>query len=738
MNRHHSPTGPAAANAKKAAKVDHSQLEKLSAHFGHYIQLLERPALHPVDSPFLKELCLKEVLEQVWDTQQLEEHLENLKQLTLARNMLECRILGVMGQLNAGKSTVVASFLSPEGRARVPRGVASAKGTHRFVYWVPQSWLDDSQMEKLLVDLLQSVHQGVPVEYLPQDPEEAEEAYRQGETSPKAFFTPLIAGDKGLDELGLAVLDCPDVVTPPMGTAWQKEKRQRWDFVVQASRLCSTILLVAEQSKLRERQLFDFLEQVHRRTKPVPLYLLVNKVHPRSSLREFAEDHYLRRALQLARGVYVAFDFNIPGWRSRLPRAIENVSRRWIPQYLEELWEKILGQWWDQEKIPVFFSLDRNDHQPQPSDWKELQNTERLLALPKQLDPGQYQQEKLISWRDRALEQISQVEHDLHHWQQEQLETARELRSKLWSFCVKLFTSRDSKTQQRVVQTPVSPKLIKAYDEALEETAPWYMFSYGIFRRIQRFLKKGRDILEIAKGLTRLKQSRWSKDKVKDRLNQSTAEELARELCDRRWVPSEIPEQEVTQAWEAVFKQLDKAWQNFPLDKELLRKLAKKQWENLPGWKKLLGGIVGTVAPVLGVLALVDGGATVLVWLGLVKAAGIATALPGGMLATIALVPGTLGVLLVPLANDAVMFCSTFFYLACDQFGLPRTMEGDEALREQVGSQALYLVEPQEIGLKPPLEPPRLWLHPRAGIYRMEETLQTFFQENRKLKESLC
>ena len=736
MNRHNSPTDLAAANAKKAAPLDDSQLEKLSAHFEHYIQLLAGPALAPVDSRFLKELCLKEVLEQVWDARQLEEHLECVKQLPLAKNMLRCRILGVMGQLNAGKSTVVASFLSPEGRARVPRGVASAKGTHRFVYWVPQSWLGDPHMQKLLIDLLQSVHQGAPVERLPEDPQEAEKAYRQGETSPKAFFTPLIAGDKGLDELGLAVLDCPDVVTLPMGTAWQREKRQRWDFVVQASRLCSTILLVAEQSKLRERQLFDFLEQVHRSTEPVPLYLLVNKVHPEFPLSEFVEDRYLRRALQLARGVYVAFDFNIPGWRSRLPRAIENVSRRWIPRYLEELWEKMIGQGSDQEKIPVFFSLDRNDHQPQPSDWKELQNTEWLLALPKQLDLGQYQQEKLISWRNRALEEINQVQHDLHDWQQKQLETAKELRSELWTFCVELFTSRDSKTQQKVLCTPVRPKLIEAYNKALNETAPWYMWPHRVFRGIGRFLGKRMDILKIARKVKEVKQKLPSKDNVKNRLNQATAEELARGLCDR-WVSSEIPEQEVTQDLKDVLEQLDQVWQNFPLDEGRLRELAREQWKSLPGWKKVLGGVAGVGAPVLLFLAAVDGGATLLTWLGMVNAATVASALPGGMLATIALVPGTLGKLLAPLANDAVLFCSAFFYLACDQFGLPRTMEGDEALREQVGSQELCLVQPQEIGLEPPLKPPRHWLHPRAGIYRMEETLQTFFQENQELKESL-
>jgi len=213
--------------------------------------------------------------------------------------------------------------------------------------------------------------------------------------------------------------------------------------------------------------------------------------------------------LRQTRGVYVAFDFNIPGWRNRLPKAIEDAGRRWIPQYLQELWEKIFAQWSNQEKIPIFFSLALNGQRPLPSDWRELQNTERLLALPKQLDPGRFQQEKLIFWRDRALEQVNQVKQDLDRWQQEQVDAAKELRRELCEFCVDRFTAQDAQTGQEVIRTPVRPELIEAFNDALARTAPLYirplikikeMDIFRIFKRWKKLKKKIDDWQEDIRG----------------------------------------------------------------------------------------------------------------------------------------------------------------------------------------------------------------------------------------------
>jgi hypothetical protein len=53
-----------------------------------------------------------------------------------------CPILAVVGMLNAGKSSLVATFLSgkSEGDQRVLIGSGNTEGTHRFVLWLPESW----------------------------------------------------------------------------------------------------------------------------------------------------------------------------------------------------------------------------------------------------------------------------------------------------------------------------------------------------------------------------------------------------------------------------------------------------------------------------------------------------------------------------------------------------------------------------------------------------------------------
>ncbi|GEM_PF-812561 len=714
------------------------EINGLNDHFHRYERLLHRPALHPLKHPFLKEVDLKQVLKQVWDLKDLEEHLEKLKQLHVAQHMLQCPILGVMGQLNAGKSTVVASFLSEQGRDRVPRGVVSARGTHRFVYWVPQSWLDDEQKRELLFELLQTVHQGRPIDWLPTHPQEAEEAYRKGEYDPEAFFTPLVAGDKGLDELRFALLDCPDVESAPAGDAWKKEARQRWEFVVQASRLCSTTLLVVDFSKLRAENLLDFLQEVRQRTQPVPLYLLVNKVHTDISPQEFVSDHYLQQAASCTSGIYAAFDYNRRGWRKLVPQIIaKNEEKYWLPKYLEELWEKIKG-WWRQEKVsepfPIFFSIPTNQASLS-STWRELEDCEQLLALPNHLEPGRQQQEKLNQWRVELLEQMAEAEQITCQWQKAMADKAKQLQRKLWQFCVELFITWDEATDQHVVRSPVRPQLISAFNKALEKTAP-------LSFRVSLKIKKG--ISSLISGIRWIFQSaKEAKEKIKNYYEKVVANricgcdpsELAKRMCNLRWVPADIPEERVAKTWQSVLEQLDRIQKTFPLDNQELEDLAREQWKRLPKLEALK--ILGAAAAVCVVLAAVDGGATLLTWMGVLGSSTI-TALPGGALLAVSLVPGTLGVLLTPLVNDASLFLSALFHLACDELGLPR-VEGDECKEfvTQVGSQELYLVDPQVLNLKPPQCPPAVWLHPTAGIYRLEESLVEFFKENRKWKETM-
>src|SRR5687768_12843828 len=103
------------------------------------LDVARQPYLESTEAAAAELLALGEALDRFVD-------LERRKQWDAAIGVaaasleIDCPIVAVLGELNAGKSSVVATFLGPEGRRRLPRGEEDAAGTHRFVYWVPQRW----------------------------------------------------------------------------------------------------------------------------------------------------------------------------------------------------------------------------------------------------------------------------------------------------------------------------------------------------------------------------------------------------------------------------------------------------------------------------------------------------------------------------------------------------------------------------------------------------------------------
>ncbi len=78
-------------------------------------------------------------------------------QLQVIDSAAECPILAITGMLNAGKSSLLAAFLSPEGRKRVLIGQANDQGTHRFVLWVPEAWRRDESTWQMVNNQLSAV-----------------------------------------------------------------------------------------------------------------------------------------------------------------------------------------------------------------------------------------------------------------------------------------------------------------------------------------------------------------------------------------------------------------------------------------------------------------------------------------------------------------------------------------------------------------------------------------------------
>ncbi|MEL7266632.1 MAG: hypothetical protein AAFP69_17745, partial [Planctomycetota bacterium] len=90
-------------------------------------------------------------------------------QLQMSSVLAQYPTLAVAGMLNSGKTSLVATFLSENGRDRTLRGVGDAEGTHRFVLWLPQAWRADTSVWDLLMQRIGSAIGNSP-EILSDDP----------------------------------------------------------------------------------------------------------------------------------------------------------------------------------------------------------------------------------------------------------------------------------------------------------------------------------------------------------------------------------------------------------------------------------------------------------------------------------------------------------------------------------------------------------------------------------------
>ncbi|CAN0492884.1 unnamed protein product, partial [Hapterophycus canaliculatus] len=120
--------------------------------------------------------------------------------------------VAVAGMLNSGKTSLVSSFLSPSGQARTLRGTSNREGTHRFVLWLPESWRKDVELWSLLIERIGEAL-GAPPEELADDPDEAAAQYNNRSGDVALLSVALLATDPGLDEVGVGLLDCPDIVS---------------------------------------------------------------------------------------------------------------------------------------------------------------------------------------------------------------------------------------------------------------------------------------------------------------------------------------------------------------------------------------------------------------------------------------------------------------------------------------------------------------------------------------------
>ncbi|MEM6778729.1 MAG: hypothetical protein AAF670_13820 [Planctomycetota bacterium] len=417
------------------------------------------------------------------------------RRLFTADKLVDRPTLAVAGMLNSGKTSLVASFLSPEGQRRTLRGASNRCGTHRFVLWLPQSWRQDVELWSLLLARIGDCL-GSPPEELAIDPDKAADQYNNRDGDESKLRVPLLATDPGLDTHGVGLLDCPDIVSDPEFGLGSPEVRR--ELLGRAATLCSAFLIVTAAESSRDTTLADLMRIASDLMPGVPRLLAVNKIRPRQTPDAVAETFEpLSKRFGVA-SLYAAYDYDVPSSRPFIPGAVDTDAGT-DPT--------------DTEPLPVFFSVssDSDDNPPAAIDEDRL-----LLALPQQLDRS-----VLLEQLHRALRLnlttliwdrgVDVIKHDA----EASFERTRQCHDVLLDATLEFFAHRSASGSISELRLHQSERIVRQLSESFAATAPWYArWGVRLNATMRRVLGGAGDFV---KNLTPTAMTRQARDEIKGR-----------------------------------------------------------------------------------------------------------------------------------------------------------------------------------------------------------------------------
>ncbi|MEM7387448.1 MAG: hypothetical protein AAF514_21125, partial [Verrucomicrobiota bacterium] len=382
--------------------------------------------------------------------------------LTLIRRFGVVPVVAVVGLINSGKSSLVASFLSPDSRSRVLRGMTGNEGSQRFTLWIPAAWRNDEGFYERLLELLGRLFGEAP-EALADSAEEA----REQQNNLEALGRPLLAVDSNLEKHGIALLDCPDI---QRGKEDRVGNETRLGMVSRAAELCAAVLVLSSRNQIEIRDLHEIMD----RMPDAQRIYAINLIREEPAHEVVSE---VRQVLKLTdeTPVYGAYDFLIPTYAEYSPLWDENLMR--------DRDERLLAS------SPCFFELMSDSGANLPS---SVEANRSLQSLAQRVTPEAMQQKRLrelqVDFFSVFREALKKVETEVAALGAER-ERAED---RLLEECRELI-QEDGES----LRITINPDMVSSIEESLNRTAPTHyrimlIPSRMFFQAVQKAVEAGR------------------------------------------------------------------------------------------------------------------------------------------------------------------------------------------------------------------------------------------------------
>lgn len=482
-------------------------------------------------------------------------------------------ILGVCGMQNSGKSTLVAHHLSAEGRDRVLVGEFSDEGTHRFVFWAPQSWGDDPERKTALERFIGKAFDGVP-EMLATNPQKAAEQYNARTARTEEFGVPLLAFDPALDDLGLAILDCPDIQRSLKPEAKERTAHLRKEALAKAARLCSCFFIVSEVTQQEDEKLNSVFDAIEAEQTGLPIYYICTKA-------------------SMSRPDSV---------RADVVHRLESAR----------VWEKVNRIF----ASPRLAEVPENGY-PEKVEYHDLDGELKDIAdVSRDLDASQLQRQFLDDLVGKVFSHFQTGKRAVLAHQENNQKIIREARAILAKFLDNEFHKGKGGMSPLYTRQVVS-----ALMDSMARTAPWYlqpsMWVAGGFRWMKEGLCEGWGWIEAK--LPSFRQARQSQTEAIKDLGKVSPDSFVLCLHGSWFIPAEVDDELLKEVWKRSLAVLAKDdWVNHSELRIDLDKRMEKVWDEISTWDKVLATtslpvmLAGGLAVVL--LAPIDFGGSAVIY----------------------------------------------------------------------------------------------------------------------------